>query len=101
MHANHEISMRGSYHDPLLLSIKQNAEIGRGRKRRSSRASHSSDIPALRSPAKYVASYSARIFGTPKYPTDFKRAMLEYRSSGLSLRASASSAAARSLSPLR
>jgi hypothetical protein len=26
---------------------------------------HSSGIPALRRPAKYVASYSARIFGTP------------------------------------
>jgi hypothetical protein len=26
---------------------------------------HSSGIPALRNPAKYVASKSARIFGTP------------------------------------
>ena len=38
---------------------------------------HSSGIPALRRPAKYVASYNARIFGTPKYPLAFKRTMLE------------------------
>jgi hypothetical protein len=42
----------------------------------------------------------ARIFSTPKWPTAFNRAMLEYRSSVLSLRVSASSAAARSVSPL-
>jgi hypothetical protein len=40
---------------------------------------HSSGIPALRSPAKYVASNKARIFGisTPKFLIAFKRAMLE------------------------
>jgi hypothetical protein len=55
----------------------------------------------LRKPAKYVASNKARTFGTPKYAMVFKRAMLEKRSSALSLRASASSMAARSVSPLR
>ena len=40
---------------------------------------HSSGIPALRSPAKYVASNKARIVGinTPKFLAAFKRAMLE------------------------
>jgi hypothetical protein len=62
---------------------------------------YSSGTPALRRPTKYVASYKARIFGTPKYWAACKRAMLENRSSRVSLRASASSAAARSLSPFR
>jgi hypothetical protein len=38
---------------------------------------HYSGTPALRSPTKYVASYRARIFGTPKYPKDLRRAILE------------------------
>jgi hypothetical protein len=39
---------------------------------------HSSGIPALRRPAKKVASYRALIFGTPQYPTlALRRAMLE------------------------
>jgi hypothetical protein len=38
---------------------------------------HSSGIPALRSPAKYVASYKARIFDTPKFARAFSRARLE------------------------
>ena len=74
------------------------------RKSRSSRRPriHSSDIPALRRPAKTVVSYNARTFGTPQYPpTALTRAMLDQRSSPTSLRASASSAAARLLSPLR
>jgi hypothetical protein len=62
---------------------------------------HSSGIPALRRPAKKVVSKRARTFGTPKYPAAFKRAMLEYRPSLFSLRASASSVAARSKLPLR
>jgi hypothetical protein len=35
---------------------------------RETSGGHSSGIPALRNPAKYVASYKARIFGTPQYP---------------------------------
>jgi hypothetical protein len=62
---------------------------------------YSSRIPALRRPAKYVVSTKARIVGTPQASTTRKRAMLEYRSSPTSLRASASSAAAGSISPLR
>src|SRR6516225_1958586 len=62
---------------------------------------HSSGIPALRRPAKYVASYRARIFGTPCHMRAFRCAMLEKRSLPFSLRASASSATARSISPLR
>jgi hypothetical protein len=38
---------------------------------------YSSGTPALRSPIKYVASNNLRIFGTPKSPTAFNRAMLE------------------------
>src|SRR6516162_3452748 len=57
--------------------------------------------PAFRSPFKYVASNKALIFGAPKGPMVFRRAMLEYRSSAHSLRASSSSAAARSPEPLR
>lgn len=58
-------------------------------------------MPALRRPAKQVVSYKARVFATPGYPTTWRRARLEKRSSGLSLRASARSAAARSASLLR
>ncbi len=36
-----------------------------------------SAIPALRRPTKYVSWSKARIFGTPKHPTPFNRAMLE------------------------
>jgi hypothetical protein len=36
-----------------------------------------SGIPAFRRPRKYVVSKRARTVGTPKYPTAFKRAMLE------------------------
>jgi hypothetical protein len=39
-------------------------------------AFYSSGIPAVRSPAKYVASNNARTFGTP-IPRTFKRVMLE------------------------
>src|SRR5437868_2924156 len=67
---------------------------------RSDRTGHSSGIPALRSPAKYVASHKARIFGTPQYLARM-RAMLEKEPSPASLRASASSEAGRSVSPLR
>ena len=38
---------------------------------------HSSGIPALRSPARYVASHKARVFGDPQHPPALKRAMLE------------------------
>ena len=38
---------------------------------------HSSGTPALRRPAKYVASTKARILGTPQESTARKRAMLE------------------------
>jgi hypothetical protein len=37
---------------------------------------HSSGIPALRRPMKKVASYRARIFGTPKYRPAFRLAMV-------------------------
>jgi hypothetical protein len=63
--------------------------------------SHSSGTPALRKPAKKVVSKSARVVGAAKNPEACKRAMLEYRSSPLRLRASLSSKAARSMSPLR
>jgi hypothetical protein len=72
---------------------------------------HSSGIPALRMPTKYVVSNRARIFGTPQYPefpyptqgapATFRRAMLKKRPSGFSLCASVRSAAPRSVSPLR
>jgi hypothetical protein len=55
---------------------------------------HSSGIPALRSPAKYEASYKSRIFGTPCQMPAFRWAMLVKRSPPFSLRASASSMAA-------
>jgi len=57
---------------------------------------HSSGMPALRRPSKYVASNRARIFGTPPQAPGrvFRRAMLEKRSPPPSLRASPSSAAA-------
>jgi hypothetical protein len=45
--------------------------------RRTDIVGHSSGTPALRSPAKYVASNKARIFGTPNCPLAFRRAMLE------------------------
>jgi hypothetical protein len=38
---------------------------------------HSSGTPALRRPARYVASYKARIFGTPKCRMALMRVMLE------------------------
>jgi hypothetical protein len=38
---------------------------------------YSSGTPALRRPAKYVASTKARIFGTPQDPTAAKRTVLE------------------------
>ena len=38
---------------------------------------HSSGIPALRSPAEYVVSNKARIFGTPQGSAPRNRAMLE------------------------
>jgi hypothetical protein len=50
--------------------------------------SHSSGTPALRKPAKKVVSKSARVVGAAKNPEACKRAMLEYRSSPLRLRAS-------------
>src|SRR5437667_221749 len=37
---------------------------------------HSSGKPALRSPARYVASNKARTFGTPQYPWAVNWAML-------------------------
>ena len=54
---------------------------------------HSSGSPALRSPVKYVASYNARIFGTPNHAPGkvFRRTMLKKRSPPSSLRASPSS----------
>jgi hypothetical protein len=60
---------------------------------------HSSGTPTLRSPAKKVASCSSRIAGTPQLPR-LIAAMLEYALPPNSLRASASSAAARSKSLL-
>src|SRR5258705_1869923 len=68
---------------------------------------YSSGIPALRRPAIYVVSTNARIFGALKHsdtlkdPLVFRRATLEKRSSLTRLLASTSSAAARSVSPLR
>lgn len=60
-----------------------------------------SDIPALRKPAKYVVSHKAWIFGTPKSSRTLNPAMLEYRLLLSSRRASASSEAARSVSPFK
>ena len=37
---------------------------------------HSSGIPAFRRPAKKVASYRVRIFGTPKYRPAFRLAIV-------------------------
>ena len=43
----------------------------------SGNAAHSSGIPAMRRPTKYVDSNRARIFGTPQYPAPARnRAML-------------------------
>src|SRR5215471_11174790 len=63
---------------------------------------HSSGIPALRSPANKVASNKV-VFGesVPHSPPAFIFAMLDNEPSPRSLRASASSLAARSNSPLR
>src|SRR5260370_39636030 len=109
--------MRGDFHidqlrsdrlEPLqyvLLARPHQARVTRyvsGEDRgKATLRGHSSGIPASRRPAKKVASDKARTFGGPKGPTTLKRAMLEYRASLCSLRASASSAAARSVSPLR
>jgi hypothetical protein len=60
---------------------------------------YSSGIPALRRPSKYVASNRALTSGTPHGCAAFKWAMLE-KTSPASLRASASSAMARSELPL-
>ena len=64
---------------------------------------HSSGIPALRSPVKYVASNKARVLEDSdlNHPEAFISAMLEKEPSRRSLRAAESSAAARSKSPLR
>src|SRR5215470_11441803 len=63
---------------------------------------HSSGTPALRSPAKYVASYKARVFGDiDLHPPGVIFAMLEKEPLPLSLRASVSWLPARSKSPLR
>jgi hypothetical protein len=69
----------------------------------NSGAHHSSGNPALRRPAKYVASNKPRVFGTPHHSPGkvLRRVMLEKRSPPSGLRASASSVAARSVSPLR
>jgi hypothetical protein len=50
---------------------------GEDRGETAGRGHYSSGIPALRRPAKNVASYRSRIFGTPQFPTAFKWAMLE------------------------
>src|SRR6516162_1838145 len=89
---------------PLLVCPHQTRvarHIGGEDRGKTARGRHSSGIPASRRPAKKVASDKARTFGSPNDVIAFNRARLEYRSSLFSLWASASSAAARSVSPLR
>jgi hypothetical protein len=62
---------------------------------------HSSGIPALRRPARKLASERARMVGASIGEPDLRRAMVDQEPSPPSLRASASSAAAHSVSPLR
>jgi hypothetical protein len=65
---------------PAARSIDVNTELGFDDDPERGAAPgrrHSSGTPALRSPAKYVASNKARVFGTPNCPPAFRRAMLE------------------------
>ena len=66
---------------PFLISTHQ-ARIarhigGEDRGKTAGCGHHSSGIPALRSPAKKVASNKARIFGSRKFSMTFRWAMLE------------------------
>jgi hypothetical protein len=73
------VASRHSRSVPPLTPLAESGPSHIGDKDRGEAAAgvHSSGTPALRRPARYVASDKARIFGTPKGMVAVRRAMLE------------------------